>query len=234
MKTFFYSILMFFAVTAVFAQNTQSLHGKALNVLSCIEKNDFKGVEVYYDETMKQAVPAPKLKEAWTGIIQQYGTFVKHTKVTDSTYQQYKLVNIMCVFDNGMLRMEVYFDKNEKVAGLYFRPANGLAPAQSISELHGNAIAVLNCLKNENFTGLAAYYNEVMNRQLTAAKMQEVWSGLNQQCGPFIKYTTVSDTIIQQYRVVNVVCLFKNAKLKMQTTFDTDKKVAGLYFLPIR
>jgi uncharacterized protein len=69
-------------------------------------------------------------------------------------------------------------------------------------------------------------------KSLPPAKAKEVWNMLNQQCGPYIKSSTISDTTYQQYRIVYIDCIFQNVKLKMKTVFDKDEKVAGLFFVP--
>ena len=71
-----------------------------------------------------------------------------------------------------------------------------------------------------------------MKEQLPASKLKEVWNMLNQQAGVYIKSSTISDTTYQNYRIVYIICIFQNAKLKMKTAFDRNEKVAGLFFVP--
>ena len=55
---------------------------------------------------------------------------------------------------------------------------------------------------------------------------------INQQSGTFIKASTVENTNYQQYKIVYTTCIFQNVKLVLKTVFDTDCKVAGLFFVP--
>jgi hypothetical protein len=104
--------------------------------------------------------------------------------------------------------------------------------AQTNNPLYEKSKAVLSCFEKGNFADLSRYFDETMNKQLPAEKSKEVWNMLNQQAGPYIKSSTISDTTYQEYKIVYIICIFQNAKLKMKTVFDKNEKVAGLFFVP--
>ena len=104
--------------------------------------------------------------------------------------------------------------------------------SQVTNLLYEKSKAVLNCFETNNFAGLSKYFDDTMNKGLPANKAKEVWDLLNQQAGPYIKSTTISDTSFQGYQIVYIICIFQNSTLKMKTVFDKNEKVAGLYFVP--
>ena len=107
MKTRLLLIFAFISFT-LSAQNTNSLHEKSKAVLTCFEKGNFTELEKYYDETMKKEATAEKMKEFWTGLLQQYGPFVATSTISDSTSQQFRVVYINCIFQNSNIMMKTF------------------------------------------------------------------------------------------------------------------------------
>jgi hypothetical protein len=128
MKTKIFTMMLLCACTMGWAQAQNALYEKSKVVLTCFEKENFAGLEKYYDETMKKALPAEKTKEVWTQINQQTGPFIKGSTMSDTTYKDYRIVYTICIFKNARLKMKVVFDKNKKVAGLFFVPENAPKP----------------------------------------------------------------------------------------------------------
>lgn len=85
-----------------------------------------KAVEPF-DQTMKRALPAGKLKEVWDGLTKQYGQFQRATETTTEKVQQYDVVFVTCEFQRGKLDTKVVFDGN-KVTGLFFVPGQYRTP----------------------------------------------------------------------------------------------------------
>jgi hypothetical protein len=90
-------------------------------------------------------------------------------------------------------------------------------------------------IKNFNardFKKVSASFDDTMLKALPEAKLEEVWNALNQQCGAYEKYSTITTEQIPGYSVVYILCHFRQVNLKMKTIFSKDGKVAGLFFLP--
>jgi hypothetical protein len=104
--------------------------------------------------------------------------------------------------------------------------------SQTSNPLYEKSKEILSCFEKGNFTDLSKYFDDTMTKQLPSEKSKEVWNMLNQQAGPYIKYSTISDTTYQEYQIVYITCIFQNCKLVMKTVFDKNKKVAGLFFIP--
>ena len=221
--------MLSFICTAGFAQTTNPLHEKAQAILACFTKGDYAGMSKYFDETMKRELPPAKLKEAWNTVNQQAGTYTKSTTVADSMYQGFRVVYITCIFQNAKLKMRTVFDKNDKVAGLWFAPDNG--PVCSAGFYEKSKI-ILACFEKEDYAGMTKYFDETMKKQLPPEKLKEVWNMINQQAGMFIKPSTMEDATFQQYRIVYTICIFQNAKLKLKTVFNSECQISGLFFVP--
>jgi hypothetical protein len=83
-----------------------------------------------------------------------------------------------------------------------------------------------------NFKKVSVSFDDTMLKALPEAKLEEVWNALNQQCGVYEKYSTITTEQIPGYNVVYLLCHFKQVNLRMKTVFNKDGKVAGLFFLP--
>ena len=77
----------------------------------------------------------------------------------------------------------------------------------------------------ENFDG-------TMKNALPAEKLQQVWSSLIAQSGPFVEQLGTRREKILQYDVIFVTCKFENAVLDVKVVFDRSKQTAGLFFVP--
>lgn len=73
--------------------------------------------------------------------------------------------------------------------------------AQVANPLYEKSKAVLNCFEKGNFADLSKYFDDTMNKGLSADKAKEVWTTLNKQAGPYIKSSTISDTSFQGYQI---------------------------------
>jgi hypothetical protein len=121
-------ILLTFLTIVSYSQTNNPLYEKSKEVLSCFEKGNFSDLSKYLDETMNKQLSAEKAKEVWNMLNQQAGLFIKSSTISDTTYQEYQIVYINCIFQNGILKMKTVFDKNGKVAGLFFVPENTPKP----------------------------------------------------------------------------------------------------------
>jgi len=75
-----------------------------------------------FDQAMKGALPAPKLKEVWDGLVRQYGPLQQATEVQTGKIKQYEIVVVTCVFQRARVATRVIFDSADRVAGLFFAP----------------------------------------------------------------------------------------------------------------
>jgi len=76
-----------------------------------------------FDDTMKRVLPADKLKPAWDGVIEQYGSLQRTTEARTETIQKYKAVFVSCEFQQGPLDVKVVFTSGNKITGLFFTPS---------------------------------------------------------------------------------------------------------------
>jgi dienelactone hydrolase len=94
-----------------------------------LAKEDFAGAVALFDDTMKAALPEPKLRETWQVLQQQAGPFQKQLGATATQVTGYDVVLVTCQFERTALDTKVVFDAKGRVAGLFFVPSHAAAKA---------------------------------------------------------------------------------------------------------
>jgi dienelactone hydrolase len=94
------------------------------SILQKLAAGHYGGVEAHFDERMAKDLPQAELSDQWKQMVVQAGTFVK---VATTTVTQelggYHVVVMSCVFERaGEYDALVTFDKEGRIAGLYFGP----------------------------------------------------------------------------------------------------------------
>jgi len=75
-------------------------------------------------------------------------------------------------------------------------------------------------------------FDDTMKKALPAEKLQQVWSSIIAQVGPFKEQLGIRKEKIQRYDAVFVTCKFERALLDAKVVFNSKKQVAGLFFVP--
>ncbi len=88
-----------------------------------LAKKDFSKAESYFDDTMKTALPQEKLQETWNAIITQAGTFKRQVGTRTEVRSGYDVVIVTCEFEKAAVDIQVVFDQDKRIAGLFFTPA---------------------------------------------------------------------------------------------------------------
>jgi len=99
--------------------------------IGLLESSDFTKAVDTFDATMRAALPEPKLRAVWNGLIAQAGAFVKQGVTRTERTGAYDIVFVPCEFERTTLDAKVVFNADGKIAGLFFLPA-APAPASNI------------------------------------------------------------------------------------------------------
>jgi dienelactone hydrolase len=84
---------------------------------------DFEKAVQPFDETMKKAMSADRLKKVWEGVTGQQGSFKEVGGARTEAVQKYQVVFVTTEFERGKLDTKVVFDADNRIAGLFFVPA---------------------------------------------------------------------------------------------------------------
>jgi uncharacterized protein len=116
------SAVLFFNIQIALAaqeDTTETLAGKFVELLA---KEDFSSAVKWFDAKMTGALPEPALKQTWVSVTGQAGKFKKQLKTRVEKIQGYDAVFVTCEFEKANLDVQVVFDSQKKVAGLFITP----------------------------------------------------------------------------------------------------------------
>jgi dienelactone hydrolase len=102
------------------ASKTDERTQMARTLVAQMASGQFDKATQPFDETMKRVLPADKLKQAWDGVIRQYGPLQRTAEARTETIQKYKAVFVTCEFQRGPLDVKVVFTSEDKITGLFF------------------------------------------------------------------------------------------------------------------
>ncbi|HZK24987.1 MAG TPA: alpha/beta fold hydrolase [Oscillospiraceae bacterium] len=109
-------------------------------------------------------------------------------------------------------------------------PAPTLPPQEGeIADLANEFVAKL---KNEDFTSAVGFFDTVMKKELPVSRLEEVWKTVEEQVGAFQSITETRTEDMGQAEIAIVTARFAQNLLDIRITFNQDKRISGLYFVP--
>jgi uncharacterized protein len=123
MKKIILTLILGFVFLNSYSQNDIKIIDISKEVLSSFTKKEYVKIISFFDETMKKALTADGLKLVWEQQLpSQTGKFIESGKPFTETKEGYQIVYIPCKFEKTNLNLQLAFNKENKVSGLYFRP----------------------------------------------------------------------------------------------------------------
>ncbi len=92
----------------------------AREIITLLNRGKYKEVISRFDSTMKMAAPEARLKAVWSSLIKETGKFQKELGDSTFQYKGYDIVIVTCKFTKSEQDIRLVFDKDGKVAGLFF------------------------------------------------------------------------------------------------------------------
>jgi hypothetical protein len=116
-------ILCLLAVCGQPAQETGAvdLTSQAKGFVDLLVQGDYARVVELFDGKMKETLPEGQVEEIWTALQDKYGQYQKQVGVRQTREHGYDCVYITCSFDGKNIDIKVVYDKEQKVAGLWFQ-----------------------------------------------------------------------------------------------------------------
>jgi uncharacterized protein len=106
--------------------------------------------------------------------------------------------------------------------------------SQAQDDFIADGRAFIELLVNKKFATAVAQFDSTMKAALPEAKLDETWTAVLAQAGPFKQAGSARVQKRDAFTVVVVTCDFQNAALDVSVVFDQEKRVAGLFFAPAK
>lgn len=123
---------MTFSISA-FSQDINHCKNIALDFVRMFQTNENDSIYSYFDSNMKKAINPDQIAMIWPAFIENDGKFQRYENQRDKVFQGYLMVETNLIFESKSYTMRLAFDKESKVAGLFFVPIRTEISRENIS-----------------------------------------------------------------------------------------------------
>lgn len=106
--------------------------------------------------------------------------------------------------------------------------------AQSETFCADFTLKIVEYLKHNQADSVALQFNNEVASKLKANDLKILWSQLETSMGTFQKAEGLQKFFNENMLIYERILFFENQSLKLRVTYDTNNKIAGLYFVPNR
>ncbi len=133
-RVFVLFLLLMLAVTALSCGNDSKvefppIEGEitdlAEDFVNQMAEGDFDQAVNYFDTTMKRQIPASALSENWDTLLGQMGSYIGQVDKRTDVVNGYDVVYVTTQFQNAFIDIQVVFNDDKRISGLWFLPAEG-------------------------------------------------------------------------------------------------------------
>lgn len=114
---------LFLSLFAIDGPAPSGREAQARAFVAALAKGDFEAASKDFDDTVKKALPKDKLQDLWKILQEQVGEFESQGRARSEKQDDYEIIYITCEFKKNALDIRLAFNKQGKIAGLTFRPA---------------------------------------------------------------------------------------------------------------
>jgi dienelactone hydrolase len=93
-----------------------------------LSERRFAEVVAHFDATMSTLMPEAVTEQTWDGLLGLAGAFQHVVGANVTPADPYIVVTVTTAFQNLLINIDISFDADQKVAGLFFNPAAAYAP----------------------------------------------------------------------------------------------------------
>ena len=97
----------------------EACNGKMRALLAALDKGDYQGAEMDFDDTMKAGLTPDKLQQAWQSLPARFGQPVSRGTPHNSISDGYVVITVPMTYQNGNLAAQIACGADGKIAGFH-------------------------------------------------------------------------------------------------------------------
>jgi uncharacterized protein len=101
-------------------------------------------------------------------------------------------------------------------------------------EITDLAVEFIGNLVEEDFSSAVAFFNAEMKKAMSENQLRQTWRTLLTQQGEYVGEIEKRVEQSGDYAAVNVITEFAAGPINIRVVFDSDNRVAGLWFQPVQ
>jgi dienelactone hydrolase len=204
----------------------------AKDFVADLSAGEFSRAVARFNGTMARVLPADKLKGVWNGVVAKAGPFQRQLAARAEKIGEHEAVFVTCQFQKGPLDVKVVFDREKRIAGLFFAPSRPAENPFEIAERRAAAEAYVGQLARAKSPRAVEKFDAAMRRAAPPEKLKNVWDDLIARSGSFQEQVGVRNEKANPYDIVLVTCRFEKTTLDVKVVFDEAGRISGMFFVP--
>lgn len=110
-------------VTGLFLGSAaEAMVGPATELVDLLSQGRFAEAHAGFDPALKRSLPVEDLEAAWKKVQQDAGAFAERVKTEAFRRHEHAIVRVICRFDHKPLAVQLAYDREGRVTGLFFMP----------------------------------------------------------------------------------------------------------------
>jgi dienelactone hydrolase len=111
---------------------------------------------------------------------------------------------------------------------------SALMKENQFDDIIRKAKAFVGLIAAEKYAEAVVGFDATMTKVMSEPKLKQTWEALIKNVGPLKAQIRTRTERIGKYDAVYIVCEFEKEKMDVKVVFDQEKKIAGLFFLPVQ
>lgn len=99
----------------------EPINAISLEVCQLIEKENYDEIYHFFDEKMQRELPVTKIKETFDQLDERFGKIKFDKEKLENAEKNNRFSYIPCQFGNTKFKLQLTFDENNKICGLYIK-----------------------------------------------------------------------------------------------------------------
>jgi dienelactone hydrolase len=117
----------------------------AQEFINQLANGEYEAATARFDDAMLKAAPAPQLKQIWEQLLGQVGAYQEQLDTQSEEVGEYTRLNVTTQFEKAKIVIQVVFNSQGQISGLFFEPATDSQAAPA-------AYAAPDYVDNQKFT----------------------------------------------------------------------------------
>ena len=115
----------------------ESCNSKMQALLAALDKGDYTGAEMDFNDTMKAGLTPEQLKQAWQSLPAKFGQPISRGSAHNSMSNGYVVITVPMTYQNGNLAAQIACGADGKIAGFHAMTLPTAAPASTSAGTSG-------------------------------------------------------------------------------------------------
>jgi Protein of unknown function (DUF3887) len=206
------------------------IESSARELVTNFNAGRFDAASIDFNDAMKTQLPPSTLADVKQQANAELGAFRSITSVRQRTDSGFRVIDVLCKYEKGLVTFHVKFDAADRVASVFLDRAGDppIDPA-----LEAAARGLLKSFGESDFDSMRKRFDDKVLTQLTPEMLAAVRSQVWGKYGEIKSVTTVHQTSDATYRTIELTVSCELSSFIFRVVFDRGGRVAGLKFAPV-